>query len=208
MENAARPPDQAAPRPRHPEPVEGRADSEERAIANYVMGVVMPLWIASGSIDYVLHKRSRIEATSGTYESVLHAAGISMSAVPVLAGLFLEIDAGVLLAMIAGYVAHAGMTIWDVAYASEKRDVVPTEQHVHGMLEFLPFAALSFMLVAYRRQALALVGRGERPRFAFRRKRTPLPAAPVAATIAAFTAFVALPYVEELVRCMRYERPS
>jgi hypothetical protein len=173
------------------------------------MAVIMPLWIASGSIDYVLHKRSRIEATSGTYESVLHAAGISMSAVPVLGGLFLEIDAGVLLAMIAGYVAHAGMTIWDVAYASEKRDVVPTEQHVHGMLELLPFAALSFMLVAYRRQALALVGRGrgERPRFAFRRKRAPLPGAPVTATIAAFTAFVALPYIEELGRCIRYQPP-
>jgi hypothetical protein len=208
MQNAAQPTDPAAPSPRPPEPVDGRTDSEERAIASYVMAVIMPLWIASGSIDYVLHKRSRIEATSGTYESVLHAAGISMSAIPVLGGLFLEVDAGVLLAMIAGYVAHAGMTIWDVAYASEKRDVVPTEQHVHGMLELLPFAALSFMLVAYRRQALALVGRGERPRFAFRRKRSALPAAPVAATIAAFTACVALPYVEELVRCLRYERPS
>jgi hypothetical protein len=186
-----------------------RPEESERAIGRYVMTVVMPLWIASGGIDYWLHRRSRIESTSGTYESVLHASGISMSALPVLAGLFLEVNAGVLLAMIVGYAAHAGMTIWDVEYASSKRDVVPLEQHVHGMLEFLPFTALSFMLVAHREQALALVGRGEeRPRFAFRRKRAPLPNRAVAATIGAFTAFVAIPYVEELVRCVRHARAS
>jgi len=179
----------------------------DRALRRYVLGVVMPLWIASGSIDYWLHRRSKIEENSGTFESTLHAAGISMSALPVLAGLFLEVDAGVLLAMIAGYVAHAGMTIWDVEYASSKREVVPAEQHVHGMLELLPFTALSFMLVAHRDQALALVGRGTAaPRFAFERKRAPLPAAAVRGTIGAFALCVALPYVEELTRCLRYAR--
>jgi hypothetical protein len=178
----------------------------EAAMGTYVLSVVIPLWIASGSIDYVLHRRSHIERTSGLFESQLHAAGISMSAIPVLAGLFLEVDAGVLLAMIVGYVAHAGMTVWDVAYASTKREVVPTEQHVHGMLEFLPFAALSFMLVAYRRQALALVGRGgEAPRFALRWKSRSLPPLATGATIVAFAALVAVPYVEELVRCSRYD---
>ena len=183
------------------------SDENERAIARYVLAVVMPLWIASGGIDYWLHRRSKIESTSGTFESTLHAAGISMSAIPVLAGLFLDVDAGVLLAMIGGYAAHAGMTVWDVAYASTRREVSPTEQHVHAMLELLPFTALSFMLVAYREQALALIGRGEASaRFAFRRKRTALPAGGVAAVIGAFAAFVAIPYAEELVRCVRYER--
>jgi hypothetical protein len=179
----------------------------ERAIRAYLLAVVLPLWMASGSLDYVLHRRSKIEANAGAYESTLHLAGISMSALPVLGGLFLEVDAGVLLAMLAGYAAHAGMTIWDVAYASTKREIVPAEQHVHGMLEFLPFAALSLVLVAHPRQALALVGRGsEAPRFAFERKRVPLPARAVGATLAAFTAFVAIPYVEELVRCYRFGR--
>ena len=177
------------------------------ALSRYVLAVVMPLWIASGSIDYWLHRRSKIEQNAGTHESILHAAGISMSAVPVLAGLFLEVNAGVVLAMIVGYAAHAGMTIWDVAYASEKREIVPTEQHVHGMLELLPFTALSFVLVAYRDQALALVGRGDAtPRFGVERKRRPLPAYATVGTIAAFAAFVAVPYAEELVRCLRFER--
>jgi len=192
-----------APPPDEPE------DAGRRALGQYVLAVVMPLWIASGGIDYWLHRRAKIEANAGTYESALHAAGISMSAVPVLAGLFLEVDAGVLLAMIAGYAAHAGMTVWDVAYASTRREIGQTEQHVHGMLELLPFAALSFMLVAHREQALALVGRGPgRARFAFRRKRAALPLRATAAIIGAFAVFVAIPYAEELVRCVRYERAS
>jgi hypothetical protein len=138
----------------------GKLSATDLALRRYVLDVVMPLWIASGSIDYVLHRNAKIESNAGTTESLMHAVGISMSAVPVLAGLFLEVDAGVVLAMIGGYAAHAGMTIWDVSYASTKREVEPLEQHVHGMLELLPFTALSFMLVAHRHQALALVGRG------------------------------------------------
>lgn len=179
------------------------------ALRRYVLEVVMPLWIASGAIDYWLHRRSRIEATSGTTESAMHAAGITLSALPVLAGLFLEIDAGVIVTMTGGYVAHVGMTVADVAYASERRPVVPIEQHVHALLEVLPFAALSMLLVAHREQALALLGRGsQRPRFAPRLKRTPLPQRRVVATIAAFALFVAIPYAEEFVRCVRYARAS
>jgi hypothetical protein len=186
-----------------------KLSATDLALRRYVLDVVMPLWIASGSIDYVLHRNAKIESNAGTPESLMHAVGISMSAVPVLAGLFLEVDAGVVLAMIAGYAAHAGMTVWDVAYASTKREIAPIEQHVHGMLELLPFAALSFMLVAHREQALSLVGRGtSAPRFAFERKRIPLPKRAIVRTIAAFGLFVALPYVEELVRCYRFERAA
>ncbi len=190
-----------------------RADNElgttERAMRRYLLGVVMPLWIASGSIDYVLHRREHIERNAGVFESSLHAGGIALSAVPVLGGLLLEIDAGVILAMLAGYTAHLGMTIWDVAYADEKRTIVPLEQHVHGMLEMLPFTALSLVLCAHADQALALVGRGRaRPDFSLRFKRVPLDRRAIAATVVAFGACVALPYAEELWRCVRYERTS
>lgn len=186
-----------------------RDDPTARAMGRFVMGGVMPLWIGAGFADYWLHRRSKIEAHAGTFESSLHVAGLALSAGPVLCGYFLELDAGVLLAMIAGYGAHAGMTIWDVAHASSRRDVIPAEQHVHALLEVLPFTALSFVLVANRGQALALIGRGrKRARFAFRRKKVPLDNRPVLATIAAFTVLVAVPYAEELTRCIRYERAA
>jgi len=186
-----------------------RDDPTAQAIGRYVLGGIMPLWIGAGFADYWLHRRSKIEAHAGTFESGLHAAGLAISAGPVLCGFFLELDAGVLLAMIAGYAAHAGMTIWDVAHASSRREVIPAEQHVHALLEVLPFTALSFVLVANRGQALALAGRSrERARFTFRRKRVPLGRRPVFATLAAFTIFVAIPYAEELTRCIRYERAA
>ncbi len=182
-------------------------DATSRAAERYAFAVVLPLWMAAGSLDYVLHRGSRIESTSGTHESRLHAAGIAVSAVPVLGGLLLEIDAGALAAMVAGYVAHVGMTVWDIAYVDGRRRIVPLEQHVHAMLELLPFTALSLLTIAHRDQALALVGRGEvRARLQLRFKRRPIPARALTATIVAFAAFVALPYAEELLRCVRYER--
>ncbi len=182
-------------------------DPTARAAERLAFSVVLPLWMAAGSFDYVLHRRSLIERTSGTRESRLHAAGIALSAFPVLAGLLLEIDAGVLAVMAAGYVAHAGMSVLDIAYADNRRRIVPLEQHVHAMLELLPFTALSLVIVAHHDQALALVRRGRaRARFALRRKRRPIPARALTVTIVACVAFVALPYAEELLRCMRYER--
>jgi hypothetical protein len=179
----------------------------KRAAHRYVMTVVLPLWMAAGSVDYVLHRRAHIERNAGVPESTMHAVGIALSAVPVLAGLLLEPDAGVLALMCAGYAAHAGMTVWDVAYASTRRPIEPAEQHVHALLELMPFTALSFVLVAHRKQALALVGRGDaKPRFALRPKREPIPPRALLATVAAFTAFVALPYAEELLRCRRWAR--
>ncbi len=187
--------------------LEPRLDATGRAAERYALTVVMPLWISAGAFDYILHRRSHIEATSGVYESRLHVAGIALSALPVLAGLVCEIDAGVLAIMSAGYVTHAGMTIWDIAYADERRAIVPLEQHVHAMLELLPFTALSLVALAHREQLAALAGLGgSAARWGLRRKHTPIPAPALMATIGAFGAFVALPFAEELLRCVRYAR--
>ena len=182
-------------------------DTTALAAERYALAVVLPLWMGAGSLDWFLHRRSRIESTSGSYESKLHALGIGLTAAPVLAGLLLEIDAGVLALMAAGYVTHFGMTVWDVAYADGRREIVPLEQHVHAALEILPFTALSLLTLAHRAQAGALLGRGSEPaRFALRFKRRPIPARILFATLATFASAVALPYAEELLRCLRYER--
>lgn len=180
-------------------------DPFARAVRAYLLRVVMPLWIAAGAVDHGLHRRSRIEATSGVAESALHLGGIALTTLPVLAALNLEIDAGVLCVLGAGYVAHAGMTVWDVAYASRRREIVPLEQHVHAMLELLPFTALSLLVVAHHDQALALVGAGTQPpRFAFRRKTAPIDDRSATVLACAFALLVAVPYVEEFVRCLRH----
>jgi hypothetical protein len=184
-----------------------RIDATAAIAERYALTIVLPLWMTAASVDYVLHRRSHIEATSGTFEARLHVGGIALSAVPVLAALALEIDAGVIALAGLGLLVHAGMTIWDIGYADGRRRIVPFEQHVHALLELLPFTALSLVAIAHERQTRALFGRGpERPRFALRRKQRPIPVRALAATIVAFALAVALPYGEELARCMRYER--
>jgi hypothetical protein len=181
----------------------------ERLARSYLTALVLPAWTAAGAIDYWLHRNGRIEATSGVFESTLHITGISMAGIPVVAGLFFEVNAGVLLLCSASFLTHIGMTVWDIDYASTRRPIGQLEQHVHGMLELLPFTALSLLICSHPAQALALAGRGpEKPRFAFTRKRVPLPRAAVAGNIVAVTAFVLLPFVEEFVRCVRYARRS
>ena len=171
------------------------------------VSLVLPLWMAAGTADYALHRRSRIEATSGLVEARLHALGIVLSTPPVLAALTLEIDAGVLALLGVGYVAHGAMTIVDIAYADGRRRIVPLEQHVHALLELLPLTALALVGVAHREQLGALVGGGTvTPRLGFRRKQTPLSDRTLAGFACAFALAVALPYVEEYLRCLRYAR--
>ena len=55
-----------------------------------LMYVVLPLWLAAGFADYICHRASHIERTSGWKGSVLHLVQFGEMAVLVLAALFLE----------------------------------------------------------------------------------------------------------------------
>ena len=47
-----------------------------------LMYVVLPLWLAAGFADYICHRASHIERTSGWKESVLHLVQFGEMAVP------------------------------------------------------------------------------------------------------------------------------
>jgi hypothetical protein len=87
---------------------------------------------------------------------------------------------------------------------------LPSElQHIHGLLEVVPLMATSFLTVLHWDQARALFSLGdEQPRFRPELKRRPLPANYIAALGAAITAFIVLPYGEEIWRCRRAERST
>lgn len=173
----------------------------------FCFAVLLPLWMVVASGDYLLHRRSRIETTSGVVEARLHCAGIALMLPPVLAGILCEVDAGVLALMAASLIVHRFMVAWDVRYAKGRRRIVPLEQGVHELLEALPLSIISLVGVAHRRQALAMVGCGEEyPRWRVRLKRKPIALRLIALYGAAFAAMVVLPYAEELRRCHRAER--
>jgi len=174
---------------------------------NYLLYVVLPLWLAAGIADWFCHRASRIATTSGAKESVIHLLMLGEAGIATLLGLFLEIDALVIAAMIACFLAHEVTAHWDLRYAVSHRTVTPAEQHVHNYLGAIPFMALSFIIVLHWPQFLALFGAGpERADFSIALKRTPLPTGYVATLLACIALFDVLPYIEELWRGLAANR--
>lgn len=172
-----------------------------------LMFFIMPLWLVAGFADYLCHRAAHIERTSGWKESLLHLLQFVEMGIPVLAGLFLQINAGIIVVMIVCFLLHEATAIWDVHYASATRDVSPIEQHVHSFLEMLPLMGLLMIISLYWAQFIALFGFGE-PQFAIALKPEPLPWRYVTAMLGATLLFEFLPYVEELIRSIRRKSPS
>ncbi|MEV4254676.1 diguanylate cyclase [Spirillospora sp. NPDC049652] len=181
-----------------------RAFGVEEAARRGLMGGVLPLWLGAGLADWVRHRQTGIERNAGTKESVIHALMMAEAGVPVTLGLFCEVNAGVLAACGGALGVHSLTAYWDVSYAEQHREVTPVEQHIHSLLEVVPLMATGFLAVLYWDQARSLAGRGERPDFRIRLKRDGLVSWKArAALIGAMTVFGALPYAEEMIRCVR-----
>ncbi|MBN9562810.1 MAG: diguanylate cyclase [Alphaproteobacteria bacterium] len=170
---------------------------------NFLMGFVLPLWLAAGIADWICHRATDIEHTTGTKESLMHLAMLVEAAIPVLAGMFLEVTSPVLALMLAAFLLHEATALWDVSYAVTRREVTPIEQHVHSFLEMVPLMAVSFLSVLHWPQLRALFGFGGRPDWSIRRKRRKLPVGYVATMLSLMAALEWGPYLEELWRDVR-----
>jgi hypothetical protein len=184
-----------------------RDDGVAKATQAYLLYVALPIWTIPGFGDWICHRRTKIEHTSGTHESLTHALMMTAVGIPALMALLLEVNASTILALFGGFVVHEGIVIWDVAYAAGRRKVTPTEQHFHSFLEVLPFMSLSFVLCLHWDQVVALLGKGpSRPSFAIRPKESPIHPAYLVGIGAVITSLIAVPYAEELIRCFRVDR--
>ncbi|TWB41163.1 diguanylate cyclase [Nitrospirillum pindoramense] len=178
--------------------------SHEAVTLAVLMYGIVPLWFMAGLADWLCHRATDIQHTTGAKESLLHLLMFSEVAVPLLACLFLEINALVIALMVVGFLAHEATALWDVSYAVTRRHVSPIEQHVHSFLELVPLMALILVGTLHWQQALALVGLGPEPaRFALRWTLGDLPVGYVATILGAAFMVEFLPYVEELVRGWR-----
>jgi hypothetical protein len=171
-------------------------------LQHFLMYLVVPIWLLAGLADYFCHRASHIERTSGVAESLLHLLQFAQVGVPLLAALFLEIDAAVLLIMLVGLVLHQATAMWDVRYANATRRVAPIEQHVHGVLEMAPAVATAVVAILHWPQLKALFGVGE-AHFALELKQLPLPEWYLWAVMLGVAVCGVLPYGEELLRTVR-----
>jgi hypothetical protein len=178
----------------------------EQTMRRYLLYFLMPLWMGAGLLDWYHHRRTKIEETAGTHESMIHILMMSEIGLPIMVGLFIEVNALVLALMIVAFFLHEATAFWDVAYAEGRREVTTSEQHTHSFLEVIPFMVVSFKICLYWDQFLALLGVGSEPAcFKLRTKRQPLARGYVNWILAAVIAFVVLPYAEEFWRCYRVD---
>lgn len=169
----------------------------EDVLRSMLMFFILPLWLAAGFADYHCHRAAHIERTSGWRESLLHLLQLGEIGVPIVAALFLEINAGIILLMAVCFLLHEATAFWDVTYANAKRVVPPIEQHVHSFFEMLPLIGLLLVVALHWEQFVALFGNGT-PRFEFVLKQEPLPWIYVATVLSLTAFFELLPYLKNL----------
>jgi hypothetical protein len=83
-----------------------RHSRAEQAARFSVLYVRPPIWLAAALADWLCHRRSRIEETSGVKESLIHILMLTEMGLPVLAVVFLEITSPILLLMAAALLVH------------------------------------------------------------------------------------------------------
>jgi hypothetical protein len=169
-----------------------------------LMYLAFPLWVAVGFADWACHRRTRIEHTSGLKENLLHVLMSAEMGAALAAVAFLEIDAAVLLAVLALFALHELTVYWDLRYSTPRRPVGPFEQMVHSFLEILPLLALALLAAMAWPQALALFGLGgEAADWSLRRKQQPLPVPYVAGAVLLMLVFNTAPLFQETWACWR-----
>jgi len=189
--------------------VSGDPADVESVTIRYLMYVLLPAWFVPGIADYLMHRRTRIERTSGVGESAIHALMMAEISVPLLLTLLCEVNPLVLGISAATAGVHEATAIWDVRSAVDGgREVRPAEQHIHSFLESLPFMAMSALLCLHWDQvASACQGRAGTAAWRLRLRRRRLPGGYLAFVLVGVAALIAAPYGEELWRCAVARKP-
>jgi hypothetical protein len=140
-----------------------------------LMFVVLPVWLLAGLADYLCHRATNIETTSGVRESMLHLVQFGLVGIPVTLALFFRANAGFFLLAAFFLLLHHIVAAIDLGYANPKRYIAPREQMIHNALEMLPITAFFLLAVIYWPQFTALFHVGpERLQFAPQLRPLPL----------------------------------
>ncbi|AKJ32187.1 hypothetical protein [Caldimonas brevitalea] len=174
------------------------------ALLSMLMYFVIPIWFIAGIADWLCHRATRIEHTSGPKESLIHLLMFAQVGLPLAAALMFEINALLIALFIVMFLLHQATALWDVSYSVKLRPIPPIEQHVHSFLEMLPLMAMLMVFAMHWGQFLALFGQGdEAPRFVLELKDDPLPLHYVVGVLVAAALIEFAPFVEELIRGLR-----
>ncbi|ATJ81504.1 diguanylate cyclase [Halomonas beimenensis] len=167
--------------------------------------VFLPLWGLAGFVDWCCHRATRIEATSGLKESLIHSLMGLQVGLPILLCLLFEVNVLVLLICLAAWVLHELVAHWDVHYAAPRRHIGIWEMHAHNYLASLPFYMLAMIAVINWPVVVDLLTLDWAGRLSLVPLEAPHGGAGYLPGYLAFMALVAVfPYAEENLRCLRH----
>lgn len=167
--------------------------------------VVYPLWLLAGTADVLVHRRDRIERSTGTHESLLHVVQCLQMGLPVLLVLFLDVTASVFLLCAAMVALHAWTSWRDTRFADPRRHVGPLEQKIHAALDAIPWIALALVALANAPALRGLLDAGPAD-WSWRLRTPPFPPRLVGTVLATSFLFGLLPSLLEFVRVRRAAR--
>lgn len=172
-------------------------------LVNLLLFLFLPLWGIAGFVDWCCHRATRIESTSGIFETLLHSIMGIQIAIPILLCIIFEINVGILMICIAAWILHELVAHFDVHYAAPKRHISIWEMHAHSYLATLPLYILSIILVLNWDITLKLITFNWTNGFGFTPVATPWGGESYLPTYLIFMGMVCvIPYTEEFLRCL------
>ncbi|ALO97390.1 Diguanylate cyclase [Streptomyces hygroscopicus subsp. limoneus] len=137
------------------------------ATTRFLLYGLLPGWFVPGLADWAMHRRTRIEDTAGTKESLIHSLMMAEVGLPIALTLRYEVNPLLLSVQLGAAAVHEATALWDVRTAVHSdREVKPVEQHIHSFLESLPFGGLVSLMCLHADQVRSLLrgGAGTRTR--------------------------------------------
>jgi len=168
---------------------------------------ILPVWLIAGFCDWLCHRATGIERTTGVKETLIHMLMFLEMGLPLLAALFLEVNALIIAFMIVMFFLHEMTALWDVSYAATARNITPLEQHIHSFLEMLPLMALLLIISRHWNEFLSLFGLSDvAASFDISLRADPLPVTYIVVIFSGIILLELLPYLEEYFRGRRYQK--
>ena len=164
---------------------------------------ILPAWVFFGFIDYLCHRVSKIEETTGLRETLLHSLMGLQIGVPIFLGLFFEINVLLLMVMLAVLIMHEYVAHLDVKTAYGSRNLLIWELHAHSFLEVIPFVIFGLIVLLKWTAFVDLVTLNWGGGFSITLKKAPINGGFIASYFIFMILLGFIPYTDELLRCLR-----
>ncbi len=182
-------------------------------LINLILYGLLPLWGISGFIDWICHRATRIEHTSGLRESAIHSLMGVQLGVPIILSLVFEVNVMILLICFVAWLSHEFVAHWDVAYSAPRRNITIWEVHVHNYMATVPLYLLMLIAIINWDITLKLISLDWAGGFTWQRVAAPHGSSTYLPGYLTFMAILCVfPYLEENIRCLRvylrYRQPQ